>query len=340
MKGRLVVMVGVAALVGAAAAAGWASVALVGPRSGSFVSLWEPYGAHRLAVEQFSLRTGKPLARLAYEPNGNTQASAPYPDGQGELWITKTSGPRCSVGGFGGCVPYVPNSCRSKITRLDPATGTSRELTTFPHSELVSAAIPSLRGPLVALVTSPCTTPVKSYIVVESRRTHRHWSIGADAHACSGLSTPAWNAAGTLLVFGYSPTRPKTPWDGFCSGDQASAIVIVSALHPSRTSSWHLIRPRPHCYYQSASFDNDGVIALLDCSHSPWVVVQMTRRGRLRSRIPLPRGQGWGSVLSDRQTGVVLVTGYDMVWQLQNHRLRLIAKYPPNYSSTFAAQPW
>lgn len=365
MKGRLVVVMGVVASVGACAALGWGSVGLVGPRSGSFVSLWEPGGARYVTVERFSLRSGRRLARLATESRSNLEVSALYPDSRGALWITKSSGPRCTQRGFGDCLPFVPDSCRSKITQLEPSTGTSRYLTSFPHSEIVTAAIPSLRGRLVALRTAPCTRSYfNEHFVVENWRTHRRWSIGADAPPCHGLSNPGWNATGTRLVFAYGPSRlrPGGKWpaaDGKigCLSLRPGGIVIVPAQQASTTSSWHLIHAPSGCTYESAAFDNQGVAAVEACSPhrrgqdysaGPGYLVQLTRDGRRLFHLALRPGADVGFVQSDPRTGLVLVSedlgganqsNPNLVWQLQGHHLRLIASYPLS-QVTFTAQPW
>jgi hypothetical protein len=364
MRGRLVVILGVAALVGACAAAGWGSVGLVGPRSGSFVSLWAPGGARYVTVEQFSLRSGRRLARLATESRSKVEVSALYPDSRGALWITKSFGPRCTQRGFGDCLPLVPNSCRSKIAQLDPSTGTSRYLTSFPHSEIVTAAIPSLRGPLVALRTAPCTRSYfNEHFVVENWRTHRRWSIGSDAPPCHGLANPGWNAAGTRLVFAYGPSRlkPGGKWPAAtgrigCRSPRPGGIVIVSAQHASKTHSWHLIHAPSGCAYESAAFDNKGIAAVEACSPNhrgqnysagPGYVVQLTQDGRHLFHLALRRGADLGFVQSDARTGLVLVSedlgdtnrNPNLVWRLQGHHLRLIARYPAS-QMTFTAQPW
>ena len=364
MKGRLAVLLGAAALAGVYAAGSWGSDVRGGPRSASFVSLWMPAGARNVRVERFSLRSGDPLARLATQSGSWAEVSGPYLDGGGGLWITRSSGPRCKPAGFGECFP-VPRSCRSSTVQLDPGTDATRSVASFPHSELVTAVIPSPRGQLMVLRVAPCTRSYfNDHFVVVNRRTHWRWAIGADAAVCHGLSDASWNAAGTRLAFAYAPSRlkPGQQYPGEAGGNScrvplAAGIVIVSAEHASTTRSWHFIHPRHGCSYESVAFDDKGVVAFEACSlHRPGQdysagpadVVQLSGTRRVLFRLAVKPGASPGTVASDPETGLVLVSEDqakpnhatpNWVWQLQGRRLRLIAGYP--FAQTeFAAEPF
>lgn len=371
MRGRFAVVVGLVLAGGVYAGVASGAGHTAGARGTSFVSLWQGHGptrSGRLTVELFSLRSGRPLARLATEPGGLDQISPPHPGTRGRLWITQSSGPQCRNRGFGDCSPK-PSSCRSRITRWAPGTGRSQTVATFPHFKLVSDAVPSPRRGLLVLLSAPCVNSYfNHHFLVEDLHSHRRWSIGADARPCHALSAPAWNSRATQLVFVYGASRlrrgqrlPGGARGESCLVPRAAGVVIVSASHGSKTKSWKLFPPRSGCQYTSAAFDNQGVAAFEACSPGrrrstadddlgPASVVQLDRHGRVLFRIALKRGANPGTVQSDPRTGVVLVTQnqtyrqhhptYNWVWQLKGHHLRLIARYPFDGELTMSAQPW
>jgi hypothetical protein len=338
------------------------------PRSGSFVSLWLKPRMRYPVIELFSLRSGRPLGRLADTPMEST--GPPHPTQNGELWLTSTTGPKCRYPLSIDCGPPVPDSCSSTIRSIDPATGSEQVIASFPRSMLVSDAIPSGTGQLAVLMTGGCSNAYfNEHFVVEDLASGRSWAIGADARPCHGLSAPAFNAGGSRLVFTYAPSalRPGEPRPGpgaageVCLAPKASGIVVVAADQPSSARSWKLIAPRSGCQYTSAAFDDSGIAAFQTCAPGrrgppsndflgPDAFVQLDAGGRVLYRVPLELGANPGVVLSDPVTGEVLITQdqtyrqhrptHEFVWQLHGRRLRLIATYPFSGSGLLAAQPW
>ena len=357
------VFVALVAVAGGVAAAASGSTRLA-PRSSSFLTLWQPKGTFRVVVEQLSLRSGRPLAMLAGPWRASAGVAAPHVDANGDVWITVSSGPKCSSN-VAGCGP-VPNSCHSKVIRLDPATGDIRTVETFARSQDVSDAIPSPRGRLAVLVAGGCTTSFfNQHLVVEDQRSGDRWSIGAGALPCHELSDPGWNSSGSQLVFTYGPSRLHSA-DGYphgesCRGSGSPGIVVVSADHASNPRSWRFIAPPKGCGYTSAVFDKQGVAAFETCSPGrrggpandflgPAYLAQLNDRGRVLFQIALKLGANPGTVRSDPRTGELLVTQdqtyrhhrptHNWVWQLQGRHVRLIASYPFNGYPLISAQPW
>src|ERR1700733_741965 len=156
MTGRLAVLITLVGVSGGYAAVASGSTGHV-QRSRSFISLWQPRGptpSGRVWLEAFSLRSARPIARLAIEPNAVANAM-PHPDRSGNIWITDSSGPQCTSDRQ-GCGPR-PDSCSSTVTQLDPVTGSSRTVASFPDWQHVGDATPGPRRGVMVLMTGLCT---------------------------------------------------------------------------------------------------------------------------------------------------------------------------------------
>ena len=350
------------------------SPGVVAAAGGSFVSLWAPRSLHGTAVERFSLGSGRPLGALFTEHAGAAAPglSEPHVDGSGTVWVTAGSGPACIGAGF-ECGGLKPNSCRSKVLKLSPGGGPPQTALTFPDSELVGDGVPSPDGEEVALVTAGCTTSYfDSHYVVRDLESGRQWTLGSGARPCHSLSSPAWNATGTELVFTYGvstlPQGQQPPTLGgspACTAPSRDGIVVAAADRSSTAASWHVIAHQPGCNYETAAFDRAGIVAFEACAPTPTApadddflgpayVVQLDTRGRLLFRLPLEVGANPGSVASNPDTGEVLVTqdqtyndsarpghqpAYNYVWQLAGRHLRLIVRFPFNGQLVIAGQP-
>lgn len=121
------------------------------------------------------------------------------------MWLTLSSGPRCSRG-IAGCGP-LPNSCTGTAVRFTPATGVTTETLAFPRSMLVTSAVPSPDGRLVALSAGGCATSFfNAHLTIRNLRSGRQWTLGAGAAPCHVIGEPAWNLRSTELVFPYGPS--------------------------------------------------------------------------------------------------------------------------------------
>ena len=175
-------------------------------RAGSFISLSPACACgKRTVLEQFSLKNGRRLRALTAVPsNTGAHVANPHTDSRGGVWITTSTGPRCTSG-VAGCGP-APNSCSGTAVRFDPTTRSTTTELTFPSSILVADTLPSPNSRLVAMTTGGCATSFfNEHIVIRDLRSGRQWTIGADAAPCHALGDPAWNPDGSQLVF---PTVP------------------------------------------------------------------------------------------------------------------------------------
>jgi hypothetical protein len=342
-----------------------------GERSGgrAFVSVWPVRGAKgRRVIERFSLRSGRPTGVLDGRLPATADLSEPIADRHGAVWFTESSGPRCAFAHSIDCGPPAPRTCASRVIELPPS-GAARTVLSYPPTELVAGASPDPAGDEIALVqaTSCTASYFDDHYVVRSLRSGASWSIGADARPCHLLSTPGWNAAGTVLVFTFGASRlkagerqPVGAGGPSCPQPRPANIVLAPAGRASRTSSWTVIAHHVGCEYESAAFDRTGIAAFEACAPrhrpgpandflGPAYVVQLAVSGRVEFRVPLAVGANPGSVASDPATGELLVSQnqtyrqhkptHNFVWQLSGHRLRLVGRYPFTGQGVFAAAP-
>ncbi len=334
-------------------------------RADSFISLWPACACGRTTVlAQFSIADGRRLRTLATVRAGAGSAvAAPHASPGGPVWLTFSSGPRCS-GPIAGCGP-VPNSCTDSTIRYDPVSRRASTVLTTPPSELVSDAVPSPDGRRLALVAGGCATSYfNQHVVVRDLTSGRQWSIGADATPCHALPGVAWSRDGAQLVFPYGPSvlprHTRFVPHGTCTAPRFSRLAVVSAAHASSSRGWGLIAADPRCSYQAATFDRTGIAAIEGCVQGAprgsgpnptggWAyVVQLSRRHRIVGRLRLAPGYDGGDIATDWRTGSVLVSElqttrpplFDWVWALRDGRLRLVGRYPGRDAPTIIAEPW
>ncbi len=314
-------------------------------------------------LEAFSLQDGRPLRTLEALPSFPTNVSSPHRGGGGSVWITVSTVPRYRNDTAGG--DPAPNSCSSSIVSFDPATGSTSTRLSFPRSVLVADGVPSPDGRRIVMRTGGCSTSFfNEYLLVEDLRSGGRLTIGTHAAACHALSSAAWSADGSKLVFAYGPatSSPSRPPAGTCSVPHPSGLAVVSATRSSQLTATALIPPAADCTYQSAAFDRRGIVGIEACSqgtpeHFPPGVylgdaylVQLDSRGGLLLRLPLKLGSNPGTVVTDPRTGLVLVTedqsqrqhhaSYDWVWTFDGRHLQAVGRYPFDGNAVVTAQPW
>jgi hypothetical protein len=315
-------------------------------------------------LEQFSLKDGRRLRAVAKVPSGTgVHVANPHTDSRGGVWITTSTGPRCTSD-VSGCGP-VPNSCSGTAVRLDPTSQSTTTELTFPSSILVADTLPSPNGRLVAMTTGGCATSFfNEHIVVRNLRSGRQWTIGSDAAPCHALGDPAWSPDGSKLVFPYGPSvlsRDTHVTGGTCEAARFSRLVVVPAGRSSQTTTWKLIKADHGCSYQAATFDRWGIAAIEGCvrgeprgqysvNGGDAYLVQMSPRHHVMLRLALARGYDGGEIVNDPGTGTVLVSEYqaanqgipvfNWVWAFDEHTLRTIRRFPNKDAPTVIAEPW
>jgi hypothetical protein len=181
----------------------------VSSRMGSFISVFPACACeHRTALERFSLRDGRRLGVVARLPAGpGIEVSSPHALPGGPVWLTISTGPKYRSGVAGG--DPAPDSCSGRVERLDPADGKSTVVLRVPSSALITDAVPSPNGRLVVMPGGGCSTSFfNEHLIVEDLKTHKRWTIGADATPCHALFDAAWSANSSQLVSRTDP-RPS-----------------------------------------------------------------------------------------------------------------------------------
>jgi hypothetical protein len=273
-------------------------------RYASFISLWPACACARTTVlAQFSLRDGRRLGAVAKVRSGpGITVGNPRADRRGNVWITVSSGPRCTSNA-NGCGP-VPDSCSGTVTRFEPTARRAVGVLAFPPSILVVGAVPSPDGHRVALRTGGCTAYFDDHLLVRDLRSGRRWTIGADAARCHDLRDPSWSPDGRRLVFPYGAARGRS--GAGCQMPPTNRLVGVSALRPSTAASWRPIDADRGCSFQAATFDRRGIAAIEACRRRAYLVQLDHRRVALRRA--LAPGYNEGDIAFDRRTGDVLVS--------------------------------
>lgn len=342
---------------------------LPAPRPGTFIAQWQPpHSKGKVVIEQFSLRDGHPLGAIARLPGRGTNVSPPRPGPRGEVWMTASAGPYLRSDSAGGSP--APNSCSGSVLRLAPGARTPQQVLTFPGPILMSGVVPSPDGGSIALRAGGCSTSFSNmHLLIIDPRSGHQVAIGAEATPCHRLSTPAWSANGSRLIFAYGPSRlphdTKFVPHGTCRSPRPSGLAIVSAGHSSEIEASALIPPQHGCSYQSAAFDGHGIAAVEGCEGGPGrrarfpgsflgpsYLLRLNARHRVVWRHALKPGCDGCHLAYDRRNGSVIVTeqqaqqpgaseeGSEWVWRLHGRHLHLIARYRPEGDANLIAVPW
>lgn len=317
------------------------------------------------ALEAMSLHAAHPLGvavrligKAAHDPSISISGLYRAPDGA--LWLTVTTGPRLAYPGAHGCpaggCPTKPNSCAGAIVRIGPRSHTSETSLQADSSVLLSDGTPNRTGQELAYVQQACGNYwFNRYVVVRDLRSGREWRIGEHAACHLRVGQPSWNAAGSKILFTYTPPgrlakRHGGGQPGTCEGSSPSEIAIVPAhqdqsLIPARD----LTRAPKGCGYDSARYDGASIIAIkvcgpLDPDRDQAYLVQMDAQRRVVRQVPLAARPD-GTFLSVSRTGEILISEYQApkysrprpghpprtlvgpqsdIWTYTNHQLRPI----------------
>ena len=178
--------------------------------------------------------TGNVVSVLHQLPWDGMEPTGLNIDSAGELWITLSTGPRCSSD-INGCGP-LPGTCRSEILVANPTTGAVRMVLQGDDNELISDAVPSSDGRRVAFLHSGCADFFfTNDLVVRDVSTGQQTVIGGDLPPCHVLAQPHWStdSSKVAVVYGPASTAPS-PGAGYgsCSthrGKSTSSSVTCSA---------------------------------------------------------------------------------------------------------------
>ena len=211
--------------------------------------------------------TGNVVSVLHHLPWDGMEPTGLNIDSAGELWITLSTGPRCSSD-INGCGP-LPVTCRSEILVANPATGAVRTVLQGGDNELISDAVPSPDGRRVAFLHSGCADYFfTDELAVRDISSGRQTVIGADLPPCHVLAQPHWStdSASLAVVYGPASTAPS-PGAGYgsCSTPQPSSLVLVSAQGSQPTITGRTAPADPACNTQIGVPTANGYVAIEHC---------------------------------------------------------------------------
>jgi hypothetical protein len=192
-----------------------------------------PQGLLEVAVSD--TRTGAAIRRLLPAGSDGMRVVGLSLDRPGNLWVTYSRGPVYRNGTAGG--DPLPGSCANEIAIVHATTGRVTAFLRTGDDVLISGAVPSPDGRLLAYRESGCATGYfDSYLRVTELSTGRSWTIGRGLPRCHLITGPSWSTDGQRLLAGYAPaTAPAyTGPQGTCLSPRRERLV---QLNPAVTQA-------------------------------------------------------------------------------------------------------
>lgn len=318
-RGALV-LIGASLLVaGCSSGAGAATFKPVkAPGTFASVRVVGPHG--REAVTISNAVTGRVENVLLPDPWHGMQTSSTAVDSTGRIWVTLTSGPRCSSN-VAGCGP-VRNSCSGEVITIDPATGKPTTVFKAPRSELIGDAQPSPNRRLVAYLDGSCNNSYfNQHLQVRDLASGRSWSIGTDLAPCHSLGSISWNRGGTALAVLYGPSTVGAGESGSygygtCKQPQANGLAVVPALQASTGFPATTMVMDPNCEAEAVTTMTGGYAAIEACAKNnsyiegPAFLVTIDSTLRITSRSPIGACVDGAELRSDTTGSDLLGTSY------------------------------
>jgi hypothetical protein len=326
------------------------------------------------SVELFSLSSGRRLGSITTVPfAGATAVDAPAGTNRGVLFLTYSSGPRCTAtGAVMECPHFAPRSCRNAVMGVSAEHTTPTPLFSVTGALSIDGVVPSPDGTQAAYSAEPCLgTHPQTGLYVHDLQTGRSRAIVRTSY-CSSIGQPAWNASGTEVVFRFraSSARPERLEIIGSTGPGCPAnsghgwdLAIASTSVTTPVTALKLLRPARGCNLDGAAFDSAGIIAAEGCAvrgqapsfegatRGAAYIVQYDDAGHLESRIQLPyRGLDPEQTLlapephSDRvlitqdQPNGLVKRNDDHIYELEGTKLRQVDEN--SWGSEFMAVPW
>jgi hypothetical protein len=262
--------------------------------------------------------TGNVVSVLHQLPWDGMEPTGLNIDSAGELWITLSTGPRCSSD-INGCGP-LPGTCRSEILVANPATGAVRTVLQGGDNELISDAVPSSDGRRVAFLHSGCADFFfTNDLVVRDVSTGQQTVIGGDLPPCHVLAQPHWSTDSSRLAVVYGPaSTAPSPGAGYgsCSAPLPSSLVLVSASASQPTITGRTAPADPGCDTQTGVPTANGYVAIEHCGSAPSFIdgtvemVSYNDNFKAVARTPLGPCEDGASLAVDRTGQDVLVSTY------------------------------
>lgn len=289
-------------------------------------------------------RTGAIIRRLLPASRGGMQVAGLALDHSGNLWITYSRGPAYR-GHVAGGDPR-PDSCGNEIVIVHAATGRVTIFLRTGDNVLISGAVPSPDGKLLAYRESGCATGYfNSYLRVSELATGRSWTIGKGLPRCHLITDPSWTTDGRALVAGYAPAAAPvyTGPQGTCSVPRRERLAMLNPAVPQAGMNGSGAMADPHCQITSgAGIAGGGMLAIEACRglSGPARLLVLSPRLRVIKRITLGRCTDGNELAADQSGTSVLVSAYlycnppgkpgpvTRLWSYHGGTLRLITTVP------------
>jgi hypothetical protein len=207
-----------------------------------------------------------------------------------------------------------PHSCANEIMVAHGITGRLRPFLRTGKNVLISGAVPSPDGRLLAYRESGCATGYfNNYLRVTSLVSWKSWTIGAGLPRCHWLTDPDWALNGRSLLVGYAPAA-IADYDGpqgSCQAPRAERLVDVAATASQPGVTGPAARAARGCQVTSAAgVAGGGALAIEACGGREARLLVLTSGLRQSRQIPLGRCTDGNELNPDLSGRQVLVSAY------------------------------
>jgi hypothetical protein len=287
-------------------------------------------------------RTGAIIRRLLPGSRDGMQVVGLALDRAGNLWVTYSRGPVDGGDVLGG--DPRSHSCANEIMVAHGIHGRLRPFLRTGNNVLISGAVPSPNGRLLAYRESGCATGYfNNYLRVVSLVSYKSWTIGAGLPRCHWVTDPQWSRDGSSLIVGYAPAGKLhyTGPQGSCAGMRTERLVELSATAAQGGLTGAVVTAAAGCQITSAAgLTSGGVAAIEACGGREARFVVLSPRLRPLSQFALGRCTDGNELSPDLSGRQVLVSAYlfcnppgkpgpaTRLWSFNGRRLRLVTSVP------------
>jgi hypothetical protein len=227
------------------------------------------HGSHAVTISDAT--TGRVQSVVLPDPWHGMEVDSTAVDSVGRLWVTLTSGPRCTSN-VNGCGP-LQDSCSGEVITIDPATGKRTTVFKALRSELIGDAQPSPDRRLVAYLDGSCNNSYfNQHLQIRDLASGRSWSIGTGLVVCHSLGSIAWTRDGASLAVFYGPSTvaagdtPSSYGYGSCKQSAPRELAVVPALQAATGLPARTMAVDANCEAEAVTTLRDGYAAIEGCA--------------------------------------------------------------------------
>lgn len=191
-------------------------------------------------------------------------------DAAGRIWVTLSSGPRCSSN-VAGCGP-IPNSCAGEVITINASTAKLATVLKATRGELIADAQPSPNGALLAYLDGTCNKSYSNqHLVIRDITSGQSWTIGTALEVCHSLSSLSWTPDSKNIVVTYgaslvaSADMPANYGSGLCRQPGPGELVVVPALAAATRLPGAAMPMEPNCQIEATTATRGGYAAIEIC---------------------------------------------------------------------------